>query len=216
MESRSSSETSSAWIPVPPPRNWHPTYEQLAEVLRRLTGDPAFEQAEDVRRWLLLSLAFACRVACAREATTGQLDTHFGYYRLNPDGRVQIERKYRPALPIPPSLLAEMECWPEHQYVDLSHNCLYERFRRVAKELGLEGKLVPSCIRDFMAFALRHAHVDFGIPRVRPTRSSCGRDTGARATTSTTAATSLITCFSRATRPSASSTRSTTSAAASS
>ncbi|MFY9294912.1 MAG: hypothetical protein WAP03_30150 [Methylorubrum rhodinum] len=147
-------------VPEPEARNWHASLEQTAAFLRLVQDD------EKLRRWALLELAFVCRADAAAAATSAQIDQRQGVYHLNPEGRRQEKHKYRPSLPLPPSLLAEISCWGEGCWVGEEVVDLRARFKAAGARLGLGIDFVPSSMRDFGATMLREAYVRYGCPVV--------------------------------------------------
>ncbi|WP_339160511.1 hypothetical protein [Methylobacterium bullatum] len=149
-------------VPKPKPRNWHPTFEEMGAFLKFIENDVP------MRQWSLLALGFACRPDAAATANSDQLDLRTNIYHLNPHGRRQQPSKYRPDQPLPPSLRAELACWPEGEWVGEELPAIRARMRFAGTCLGLGKDFVPSCFRDFMATALRGAYVRYGIPYVPP------------------------------------------------
>ncbi len=147
-------------VPEPGARNWHASLEETAAFLRLIQHD------EKLRRWTLLELAFVCRADAAAAATSAQVDLRQGVYHLNPAGRRQQKHKYRPSLPLPPSLLAEISCWGEGRWVGEEVVELRARFKAAGARLGLGPDFVPSSMRDFGATMLREAYVRYGCPVV--------------------------------------------------
>ncbi|MBJ6126730.1 hypothetical protein [Microvirga splendida] len=145
-------------VAEPGPRNWHPTRDEMAAALVALARDEPF------RRLCVLMLLLACRTMAAATATRAQLDLRHGLYHVNPDGRRQTTKR-RPVLPLPPRALAELAAWPEAEWVALSAPTIQGHFVTVRRRIGLP-RLVSSAFRDYMATAMRHAHIDFGVPRV--------------------------------------------------
>lgn len=145
-------------VPEPGPRNWHPTPDEMATALVALAHNEPF------RRLCVLMLLLACRTMAAATATRAQLDLRYGLYHVNPDGRRQTNKR-RPVLPLPPRALAELAAWPEEEWVGLNSRTIQGRFVAVRERIGLP-QLVSSSFRDYMATALRHAHIDFDVPPV--------------------------------------------------
>ena len=146
--------------PEPESRNWHASIEETAAFLRLVQDD------EKLRRWTLLALAFICRADAAAAATAAQVDLRKGVYHLNPEGRRQQKHKYRPSLPLPPSLLAEISCWGDGCWVGEEVVELRARFKAAGTRLNLGPDFVPSSLRDFGATMLREAYVRYGCPLV--------------------------------------------------
>lgn len=144
----------------PTPRNWHPTFEEMGAFLKFIENDVP------LRQWSLLALGFACRPDAAATATSHQFDDRKGIFYLNPAGRRQEPSKYRPDQPLPPSLRAELACWPGGEWVGEDLEDLRRRFKAAGACLGLGEDFIPSCTRDFMATAMREAYVRYGIPFV--------------------------------------------------
>lgn len=147
-------------VAPPKPRNWHATIEELAAFLVLIQDD------EPLRQWMLLSIALVCRGDVAATATAEQIDRRIGVFHLNPAGRAQARTKYRPSLPLPPSVLAEITCWDEGAWVNAELAAIRSRFTAAGKRLGLGPDFVPSSMRDFGATMLREAYVRYGTPLV--------------------------------------------------
>jgi integrase len=140
--------------PAPEADNWHPEPDEMALVLREFADD------EPMRRFCLLMLGFGGRPITAWRAkrcqlTWQQFDTH-------PNGHPFSKNKTHPMLPVPPSILTELWSWPEEHWVALSETTVRARFARVGRKLGLP-RLKPSCLRDYVATALRTAEEDYGV-----------------------------------------------------
>ncbi|WP_430914081.1 hypothetical protein [Methylobacterium sp. sgz302541] len=147
-------------VPEPEARNWHASLEETAAFLRLIADD------EPMRRWMLLMLGYVCRADAAAAATGAQIDLRQGVYHLNPKDRPQQETKYRPSLPFPPSLLAEISCWGAGVWVGEEVPDLRARFKAGGARLNLGPDFVPSSVRDFGATMLRDAYVRYGVPLV--------------------------------------------------
>ncbi|MGC5779967.1 hypothetical protein [Methylobacterium sp. NFXW15] len=147
-------------VDAPGDRNDHATLEETAAFLKLI------QNHEAQRRWMLLVLGFVCRADAAASATAEQIDLRKGVYHLNPKGRPQNYNKYRPSLPIPPSLLAEISCWGDGPWIDESADDLRKPFKAAGAILGLGPDFIPSSVRDFGATMLREAYVRYGVPFV--------------------------------------------------
>lgn len=149
-------------LPEPVSRKWSPPLDLLAAVLREVADDEA------LRRWLVLAIGFGGRVAATAEATASQLNLEWRLFNLNPDDRTQEPMKWRAKVPVAPSLMAELSCWPEERWIDDVPVNLRGRLKRAADRVqpGMGIRFVPRCMRHFMGKAFRTAYVDYGIPHV--------------------------------------------------
>jgi len=148
-------------VPDPEARTYHPDREGMAKFIAQVKDD------EPIRRYVLLALAFACRPTCAREAHSDQLDVRHKLYKLNPPGRRQT-KKYRPKLPVTPSVLNEMLSWGQGPYVNLEYAVLRSRISAHREACGFGDEFIPYCIRHFMATALRSAYEWYEADALHP------------------------------------------------
>lgn len=147
-------------VAEPEPKNWHPDLDMIAKFLNGL-----LPEEEDLRRFAILKLAFACRSEAAFEAGPFQLDRRYRLLRLNPEGRRQT-KKHRPTLPVPANLWPVLtEDWTGETFVG-AHYKLQPKWSAARERMELPEEMIPNSLRHFMATELRHAHLRYAVERV--------------------------------------------------
>jgi len=121
-------------------------------------------------RWTLIMLATGCRPQAAIEVGPKSVNFDTREINLNPPGRRQIEKKYRPTVLIPNFLWVRLETWAPigrgkwgSQYCGYtSYHGLRSTFRRVAKDAGVP-ELTTYSFRHKIATVMRNARVPFNV-----------------------------------------------------
>lgn len=161
----------------PPRKVFIPSDHQLAKILRA-------PMTEDLSRWLLISMATACRPEAAVDLAPGARLRDAQAINLNPEGRQQT-KKFRPVLRCPRVLTSAMGRW-EKEGLDVhggkycgyaSVDSVDSALERVCKPLGLERMAVYS-IRHKCTTVMRAA----GVPREQIDRQLGHVGAGARTT----------------------------------
>ncbi|MBM0205277.1 hypothetical protein JNW90_21190 [Micromonospora sp. STR1s_5] len=143
-------------IAKPKKQIYHPTPDQMAQLIVLLSHH------EDARRWLVLMLAFGCRVEAACKASTDGLEGQ--ELDLDPEGTAP-NNKARPKLPVAPSAMREINSWGEGRWVGIGPYRIGALIRQARQELGLP-KLKPRSIRHYVATASGTAHKKLDVPVV--------------------------------------------------
>lgn len=145
-------------IAKPPRKAFVPTDHQLATILRR-------PMPEDLARWLLISMATACRPQAAVDLAPAARIRDAQAIDLNPGGRAQ-NKKVRPVVRCPRVLTMALDRW-ERDGLDMHDGryCGYasvdsadSALERVCKPIGL-GRMSVYSIRHKVTTILRAAGV---------------------------------------------------------
>ena len=162
-------------MPAPVAGKWIPKDDQLAQFIDELSSEKAFH-------WLMIALNTACRPEAALDLGPSQIDLDARLVRLNPEGRPQDPRKFRPDIRLTENLerwtetmplalqdvksdedreqLLETKPWKlQLRYVPYrTIDSLQSTFNRTRKKLEMPA-LVPYSIRHKMTTVLRSKQV---------------------------------------------------------
>ncbi len=130
-----------------PRKPYIPSDAELARLL-------AARIPEDLRRWLLISMATACRPAAAVELGPDQRERGAGLVDLNPHGRAQT-RKHRPVVREPRGLTRLLDAW-EADGLD-AHGGRYCGYANVSSvQTALDRAREAAGAPRLTAYSLRH------------------------------------------------------------
>lgn len=131
----------------PARRAYVPTDAELAHLLRT-------KMPEDLRRWLLISMATGCRPAAAVELSPGQRQRAARLIDLNPHGRSQT-KKHRPVVREPRALTRALDRW-EAEDLDL-HGGRYCGYASVASvQTAIDRIRDAAGMPRLTAYSVRH------------------------------------------------------------
>jgi len=148
-------------LPVSTPRDWLPTWEQLAKFIDTIGSKTAAgtwnKNNENLFRYVIGALnTWARPEAVLGLHVPSQVDFDAGLVHLNPPGRKQT-KKVRPTIPLTDNLSAWLKHWkcdyPIHRNGEPLKS-IKKVFKAHAMELGMP-KFTPYTLRHFMATNVR-------------------------------------------------------------
>jgi integrase len=118
----------------------------------------ASAQTENAKRYLLIALTTAARPQAIVDLDLSQFDQRRKLLDLNPKGRKQVKKKFRPTIPICQTLLTHCQSWAEgpiFSVVYKDHTRKLASARAIAEELIFPAEATLYTIRHTVATELR-------------------------------------------------------------